>query len=263
MVTRSRHAALVLLFLAGISAGVPAAWAASVEAATASTSAARAILDHVDDLFRGDSSRGRASMTVATANWERTLVLEFWSEGKEKSLIRILEPQKEKGTATLKSGNDIWNYLPKVARVIKLPSSMMSASWMGSHFTNDDLVKESRMADDYEVAIAFEGERDGRRVIEVTCRPKPEAAVVWGKVDVLVLAADHIPLKVLYYDEQMGLARTITYEEVKELGGRRLPVRMRVVPADKPAESTLIVYEDIAFDVVLPPDTFSLRTLQQ
>jgi hypothetical protein len=113
------------------------------------------------------------------------------------------------------------------------------------------------------VAIAFEGEREGRRVVEVTCRPKPEAAVVWGKVDVLVQAADRMPLSELYYDEQMQLARTMTYEEVEELGGRRLPLRLRVVPADKPGESTLVVYQDIAFDVALPPDTFSLRTLQR
>jgi outer membrane lipoprotein-sorting protein len=224
---------------------------------------AREILDHVDDLFRGDSSHGRATMTVTTAHWTRSLTLEFWTEGKEKSLIRILAPEKEKGTATLKAGNDIWNYLPKVKRVIKLPSSMMSASWMGSHFTNDDLVKESRMTEDYTYAVTFEGERDGRRAIEITLVPKPEAPVVWGKVVVVVRAADHMPREVRFYDEDLKLARTIRYGDPKRLGGRELPSTMTVVPADKPDESTVIRYEDITFDVALPADTFSLRTLQR
>ena len=135
------------------------------------------ILDRVDDLFRGDSSHGKATLTVRTENWSRSLTMEFWSRGKDHSLIRILEPKKEKGTATLKAGRDLWNYLPKVKRVVKLPSSMMSASWMGSHFTNDDLVRESRMADDYPFEITFEGSRDGSDIIEITCTPKPEAPV--------------------------------------------------------------------------------------
>jgi outer membrane lipoprotein-sorting protein len=234
---------------------------ATASAALAVT--AREILDHVDDLFRGTSAHGRATMTVTTEHWTRALSLEFWSEGRERTLIRILAPKKEKDTATLKMGNDIWNYLPKVKRVIKLPSTAMSAAWMGSHFTNDDLVKESRMAEDYTFEVTFEGDRDGQRVTEITCLPKPEAAVVWGRVVVLVRAADLMPLEVRFFDEDLRLARTITYGDVRRLGGRELPVELTVVPADKPAESTVVRYDDIAFDVSLDPDTFSLRTLQR
>jgi len=224
---------------------------------------ARRILDHVDDLFRGDSSRGEAEMTIKTEHWTRTLELEFWSKGKERSLIRILAPEKEKGTATLKVGTDLWNYLPKVKRVVKLPSSMLSASWMGSHLTNDDLVKESRMAEDYTYEVAFEGERDGVQVYEIVCIPKPEAAVVWGKVVVRVRQQDSIPLAVEFYDEDMDLARTIVYSDVQRLGGRALPTTLTVVPADEPGELTRIHYQDITFDVGLPDDLFSLRTLQR
>lgn len=224
---------------------------------------ARAILDHVDDLFRGTSSHGRATMRVVTAHWERTLSLEFWTRGKERSLIRILAPTKERGTATLKVENDLWNYLPKVKRVVKLPSSMLSASWMGSHVTNDDLVKESRMADDYDFEVTFEGERDEVPVIEVTCTPKPDAPVVWGRVLVEVRAADLMPRAVRYFDEDLDLARTITYADVAERGGRRLPTRLLVVPTDAPAERTELTWDAIAFDVDLPADTFSLRTLQR
>jgi len=251
---RAPSGATVVLALLGC-LGAPAGAAAA--------RSARDILDHVDDLFRGRSSHGRAAMTVTTAHWTRTLALEFWTEGKEKSLIRILAPQKEKDTATLKVGNDLWNFLPKVKRTIKLPSSMLSASWMGSHFTNDDLVKDSRMAEDYDFEITFEGERDGRGVIEVTCHPKPEAAVEWGKVVVLVRAADLLPLAVTYHDEDMRLARTMTYADVRRLGGRDLPTVMTVVPADAPAESTRVVWEAIEFDLALAGDTFSLRALER
>lgn len=221
------------------------------------------ILDRVDDLFRGKSSQAKMSMTVKTAHWERTLKMEAWSEGKEKSLIRILSPKKEQGTATLKNGDDIWNYLPKVNRVIKIPSSMMSGSWMGSHVTNDDLVKESRMADDYTFHVSFEGEKDGRQVIEITCTPKPEAAVVWGKVLITVRAEDYLPISALYYDEDMNLARTLTWDNMKKFGDRTLPGTMKIVPADKPEESTVMIYDEILFDMKLPEDLFSLRELQK
>lgn len=186
------------------------------------------ILDDIDDLFRGESSHGAATMTVRTQNWSRSLKMEFWSQGKDQSLIRILEPKKERVTATLKSGRDLWNYLPKVKRVVKLPSSMMSASWMGSHFSNDDLVRESRMAVDYTFEKTFRGARDGVEILEITCTPKPDAPVVWGKVVVTVAREDVMPQSIRYYDEDMDLSRTMTYSEMKPLGGRTLPSRIEI-----------------------------------
>ena len=223
----------------------------------------RQILDKVDDLFRSKSSQGLAAMTVTTSHWKRSLSLEMWSKGKEKSLFRILAPKKEKGTATLRSGNDIWNYLPKVKRIIKLSSSMMAASWMGSHFTNDDLVKESRMADDYDFEITFSGEVEGQQIVEVTCHPKPEAAVVWGKVLVRARRTDYLPLFVKYFDEDLRLARTMTFSKVADLGGRTLPTLVTMIPEEKPEESTVIQYKKIDFDIDLKDDFFSLRTLQR
>ena len=224
---------------------------------------AKDILDRVDDLFRGKSSHGKMSMTIKTAHWTRTLTAEIWSKGKDDSLIRILAPKKEEGTATLRAGNNIWNYLPKVNRVIKLPSSMMASSWMGSHFTNDDLVKESRMADDYTFEITFEGVRDNREIIEVTCYPKPEAAVVWGKILVRVDKEELLPMEILYYDEDMNLARTMIFSDIGELGDRRLPRVMKVIPADKPDEYTLVKYDEMDFNVNLSDSLFSIRNLQR
>ncbi len=221
------------------------------------------ILDKVDDLFRGGSSYGRATMIVRTEHWQRTLSLEMWSQGKERSLYRILAPKKEKDTATLKSGKDLWNYLPKVKRVIKLPSSMMSASWMGSHFSNDDLVRDSRMADDYDYEKSFEGIRDDREVVDLTCIPKEDAAVVWGKVVVTAAKPDYLPVSIQYFDEDMALARTLSYGEIRPLGDRLLPSRIEIVQADKPDESTVVIYNELSFDVPIAEDFFSLRTLQQ
>ena len=227
------------------------------------SASSKEILDHVDDLFRGESSYGIFSMRVVTEHYSREMKMEGWSRGKDYSLIRILAPKKEKGTATLKAGKDIWNYLPKIRRVIKVPSSMMGGSWMGSHFTNDDLVKESRMADDYDHEVTFRGDREGVRVIGLTLMPKPLAAVVWGKVVVTVMEKDFMPVGVDYFDEDMIMTRTMAYSDPKRLGGRTLPVRMRIAPTDKPGEYTEILYHEIKFDLDLSEDIFTLRNLQK
>jgi len=224
---------------------------------------ARFLLDRVDDLFRGSSSHGLMTMKVTTVHWSRELRLEEWSQGKDKSLIRILAPKKEAGTTTLKSGGDIWNYLPKVKRVIKLPQSMMGDSWMGSHFTNDDLVRDSRMADDYSYSTTFKGEKDGETVTEITCVPRPDAAVVWGKVVLEIRDRDTMPLRIEYYDEDVKPARIMTFSDFRTFGTRLLPARCRIVPADRPREATEILYESMEFDPSVPANLFSLRSLQE
>jgi hypothetical protein len=134
---------------------------------------------------------------------------------------------------------------------------------MGSHFTNDDIVKESRMADDYTFEVSFRGERKGKEIIEVTCLPKPDAAVVWGKVVVTVRSSDFLPLGISYFDEDMVPARTMTFSRIGPLGDRTLPKLMTIIPADKPDEKTEVLYQEMTFNLDLPPRTFSLRTLQQ
>lgn len=262
LISKAVKAALFLLLCIGIYLLIYLA-ANQLALAQSSTIDAQDILDKVDDLWRGDSSHSTMTMTITTAHWTRTLTIESWSKGKEKSLMRILAPKKEKGTTTLRSGNNIWNYLPKVKRVIKLPSSMMASSWMGSHFTNDDLVKESRMVDDYTFTITFRGEREGRNIAEVTCIPKPDAAVVWGKVVVMVEEENYLPINLLYYDEDLNLARTMTFTDVGKMGGRMIPSLMRIIPSDKPQESTVIKYHEVVFNLPLKDTMFSLRSLQR
>jgi outer membrane lipoprotein-sorting protein len=223
---------------------------------------AREIVDRVDRLLRGRSSRGTMRMDVVTAHWSRSMQMRIWSLGTEYALIRLLAPPKDAGTATLKSGEDMWNYLPRVDRTIKLPASLMGASWMGSHFTNDDLVKESRIIEDYDIEIGYEGARNGVEVWEFVLTPKPEAAVVWGRIEEQVRQGDLMPVWARYYDDRGELARSITFEDFRSMGGRLVPARMVIRPADKPTESTTITYLDLEFDIALDASFFSLRRLQ-
>lgn len=254
MGTDSRRAALL-----GLAAFLLAA--AQVSPARAAEPTLEELLAKTDDLMRGNSSVGKMTMRVKTERWERSLTLKVWSEGKEKTLVRVLAPAKEKGVATLKVGENVWNYLPNVDRTIKVPASMMSGSWMGSHFSNDDLVKEARFTDDFD--CRFESRpAAGEGGYVVACVPKPDAPVVWGKV-VIRARGDLLPEEVVYYDEKGAVARTLTYDDVAELGGRTLPRRMKLVPADKPSEYTEVVYEELELDRALPASTFSLQALER
>ncbi len=223
----------------------------------------REIIDHVDRLLRGKSSRGEFRMAIRTAHWSRALEGRVWSLGTKYSLIQITAPQKEAGTATLRVGDEVWNYLPRVDRTIKIPPSMMMGSWMGSDFTNDDLVKESRLVDDYDIALGYEGPRDGVDVWELVLTPKPEAAVVWGKIVERVRKKDLMPVWARYYDEDGSLVRTMTFSDYRTFSGRLVPATLTVVPTDKPENRTVVTYDSLAFDVGLSPTFFSLRNLER
>ena len=223
---------------------------------------AREIIDRVDRLLRGESSRGRITMEITTEHWSRSLDMEVWSLGVEHSLVRVQSPAREAGTATLKAGQEVWNYLPRVDRTIKVPPSLMMGSWMGSHFTNDDLVKESQIVDDYDFEISFEGEREGVEVWEFQLTPRPEAPVIWGRIDEQVRKADLMPTWIRYYDEDGDLVRTLTFSDYRTMGGRLVPASMLVIPADKPEEHTVLTYHELDFDISLDENFFSLRNLR-
>ena len=223
----------------------------------------RKILDSVDDIYRSNTSHGILTLAVTTTNWQRTLTLEQWSKGKNKHLIKVLKPKKEKDLATLRVDTNVWNYMPKVKKVVKIPSSMMSSSWMGSHFSNDDLVKQSRMVKDYDYSTSFEGIRDGIDIVEITCIPKMNAAVVWGKVEVIVYKEDFIPLRLIYYDEDLNLSRKLEFSNIQIIDNKKIPLKMQMVPENEPGESTTIQWKEIKFDLTISDDFFSLRKLQE
>ncbi len=230
-------------------------------ALTESQERARALLDATDDMHRGASSYSKVTMHVKTARWDRTLTMEGWAQGEEHSLTKILSPAKEAGMATLKVEDNIWNYLPKVDRTMKVPAGMMSGSWMGSHFTNDDLVKESRMADDFDFDLTAEPAADGTGEYVIECTAREDAAVVWGKI-VVKLRPDEQPTEITYWDEDGSLVRTMTFSDYHEADGRMIAGRMKLVPAAEPDEFTEIVYDEIDFDVEIPEGTFTLQALK-
>ncbi|MCA9660924.1 MAG: outer membrane lipoprotein-sorting protein [Myxococcales bacterium] len=221
-----------------------------------------ALLDAIDDLHRGDSSHALMQMKVQTKHWTRSMAMESWSRGEEYSLVRILEPKKERGTATLKVEDDLFTYLSKTGRTIKITGAMMGGSWMGSHFTNDDLVKGTRLADDFD-AKAEEGPAiDGEATYKLTLTPKPDAPVVWGKIEIEVRKSDLMPARETFYDEDGAAVRLLEFTDFRAVNGRTFPARMKMTPLDKPGEYTEIRYAKIEFDVGLKREFFTLQRLQ-
>ncbi|MBN1294807.1 MAG: outer membrane lipoprotein-sorting protein [Candidatus Latescibacteria bacterium] len=219
----------------------------------------QALIRQVETQYQGKTSYATMHMKIVTDAWSRELVMESWSEGRDKFLARILSPKKEEGTASLKIEDDMWNYLPKIDRLMKIPSSLMGDSWMGSHLTNDDLVKENKIDELYTFAVG----KVEDSVATIICTPKSDAAIVWDKVEYQVDLTKIIPVNVYYYDEDGDLVRTMIFDKVENIDGRWIPLRMGVQPVDKPNEMTELVYENLKFDIKLPDDFFSLRSLRR
>jgi hypothetical protein len=218
----------------------------------------QALIRKVETQYQGKTSHAVAQMKITTEYWSREIVMEMWSKGRDTFLARILSPKKDEGVASLKIGEEMWNFLPNIDRLIKIPSSMMGESWMGSHLTNDDLVKENQVDKLYDLTMKKEGGE-----AEVTCIPKPNAPVVWGKIVYRIEMKGLIPLFIDYYDEVNRLVRKMTFDRVKEISGRAIPLHMVVQPIDKPKERTELTYTKLEFDVKLPDDMFSLRSLRR
>jgi outer membrane lipoprotein-sorting protein len=219
------------------------------------------IVRRMDELYRSQTSEALVEMEVITPNWQRTLRMRIWSRGMKDTFIRILEPKKEEGFATLRLGNEMWNYLPKAAKVLKIPPSMMMSSWMGSDFTNDDLVKEFTFVESYRFEMTTpEAPEPG--LLYVKCTPKEGLPVVWGSVILAVREGDLIPVWEKSYDEKGRLARDIEFKDVRTFGGRKIPATMELVPTTKEGHKTVLRYVEAKFDIPLPPDIFTLRNLQ-
>ena len=219
------------------------------------------LIREVDRMYRSNTSYAEFEMEIVTPHWQRTMAMDAWSEGMEKTFIRIKTPLKEKGTATLRVENEMWNYLPKTDKVIKIPPSMMMGSWMGADFTNDDLVKESSLFHDYTYElIDVDSAQD--KLYYINCIPREDLAVVWGNIVIAVNKADSLPVWQKYYDEKGELMRVMAYSDVKMLGGRRIPAVMEVIPEHKEGHKTVIRYLRTEFDVPLNEDTFTLRNLR-
>jgi outer membrane lipoprotein-sorting protein len=201
-------------------------------------------------------------MAVVSKHWERTLTMQIWTEGMDKTFIYITGPKKDEGIATLRINTEMWNYFPKINKVMKVPPSMMMGSWMGSDFTNDDLVKESSLLEDYNHRLIHpENEAIDKYYIELT--PKTETPTVWGKIEITIRKNDYIPLTQVYYDEKGKKMREMIFSNVRKFGNREIPATLEMLPLNKKGQKTVIRYRDIQFDELTDESTFTLRNLQK
>ena len=221
-------------------------------------SSVKDLADQADRLARGNSSEGTMSMKV----YKRGTVsmrMKVWSKGRNKFLAKILRPSRLRGMATLKSGSNLWSFLPRQDRIMKLGSSMMGGSWMGSHFTNDDLVKETDMRKHYTCTKYV----DAGGYMTIYMKPRPNAPVVWGKVVMKVKKAGTISLWTKFYDERGKLKRTMKFQSVRTMGGRTFPTRMVLQPADSPSERTVVTFHKMKFNTSISNGMFTLRGLKR
>ncbi len=220
-----------------------------------------AVVKHFEDMYRSTSSISEVELIITKPRSVRSLEMKMWTKGEEKALIVIQSPAREKDTATLKVDNNLWNYLPRINRTIRIPPSLMMSSWMGSDFTNDDLVRESSFSKDYTYKLT--GHTENPRGWQVDLIARPDIVGLWNKFELIVSENGLIPIQAKYYDRKDRLARTIIWSDVKDFGGHVIPSKMVLTPEDEKGQKTEMIYKDIDFNVAVPDDTFSLSQLER
>ncbi len=221
------------------------------------------LIREADEKARGNSSIGVFSMTIERPGWSRTISMKSWSLGTEYSLIYVTAPAKEKGQVFLKRRNEMWNWIPGIERMVKIPPSMMMQSWMGSDFTNDDLMRESSLVRDYTHKLLGEEKIQDYDCYKIEMIPTENAPVVWGKVIMWVSKKDKLWLKAEYYDEDDILVSREIFSDIKKMDDRVIPCRMEMIPADKQGHKTSMVFEEIDFEIPLKEDFFSIQNMKK
>lgn len=221
----------------------------------------RDIVKGAIDHWRGTSSYSEMTMTIHRPDWERTMTMRGWTEGNKKSLVRVLAPARDRNNGTLMIDNNMWTFSPKVNRVIKVPSSMMNQSWMGSDFSNKDVSRADDIVDQYDHRLLGRAEMDGQLVYEIESVPHEEAAVVWGR-EVLRIRDDYVLVDQRFYDQDDVLVKTLTSLEIGEVGGRMIAKRQRMYKEESPQEWTEIAVSDAQYDLDLDESLFTLSNLR-
>ncbi len=224
---------------------------------------AKEIVQKMDDNAFGGRLKSNARMTIVRPEWSRTMEFKSWADGSDYSLILVTAPAREKGIAYLKREKEMWNFQPSIDRTIKMPPSMMTQSWMGSDFKNDDLVRQSSVVNDYQHKLLGKETIEGRECYKIEMIPNEDAPVVWGKVIVWIDTKDHLNLKTAHYDEDEELVDTSYGQEIKEMGGRLLPTKMTLVPADEEGHKTIMEYISLEFDAKFEARFFSTQNMKR
>ena len=216
---------------------------------------------YADKQMRGDRSSSEIVMTIQTPNWTRTLEIQSGSEGRGQALSTITAPAKEKGIRTLRLENNMWNYFPKLKRKVAVSSSMLLASWMGSDFTNDDILKASSMSEDYEHKFLPDEKLDGKPMKVIENNAKSNSKVMWPKIITLSSQEDCMPRESRYYDKQGTLKRVLSFDNIKTFDGHKVPTRWEMKPKDDPTKKTTLEYKNVKFDVKFSGSHFSQQNL--
>jgi len=222
---------------------------------------AREIVRAAWDHWRGVTSQGEMAMTIHRASWERSMSMKAWTKGQKHSLVRVTAPRKDAGNGTLMIDNAMWTYSPKVNRVMKVPSSMMGQSWMGSDFSNKDVSRADTIVDQYDHTLLEEEKSEGHTVYVIESVPHDDAAVVWGK-EVLKVRDDNVLLAQDFYDQDGKLVKSLRSTKVGNMGGRALALVQRMEKLESDGEWTEIVIDDMSFDVDLPDSLFTRSNLR-
>jgi outer membrane lipoprotein-sorting protein len=231
--------------------------------ANAAEMTATEIVKKSDQLMRGKTTQGSASMEIVNPSWRRTISMDYWSSGSTKFFIHITAPVREKGTTFLKIDKNLYQYLPSAEMRIKISPSMMHQSWMGSDFTNDDLVKESSTVDDYTHKMIGQEDMAGFPAYKIQLDPKPNAPVVWGKLMVWYRKADLVPLREDFYDEKGNKIKTMNFSDIQNVGDRNYPMLLEMIPLNKQGHKTVYKVKKIKFNEQIPESVFSLKNLEK
>ncbi|EGQ7652700.1 outer membrane lipoprotein-sorting protein [Vibrio parahaemolyticus] len=220
------------------------------------------IVQKSDQAMRGKSSYSEATMEIVRPDWTRSMTMKSWTKGTELSLVLVTAPAKDKGSASLKRHREMWNWVPSIERIIKIAPSMLSQSWMGSDFTNDDLINQSSIVVDYQHALLGNDSFEGDKVWVIEATAKPDAPVVWNKVTLWISQSTYLQRKVEFYDEFDERVNVLTTYDVKELGGRKIATRMEMNPVDKPGNKTIFTTHQAQFDFDINDDFFSQQQMK-
>lgn len=224
---------------------------------------ATAIVKRADELMRAESSYSEITMTIIKPDWSREMSMKIWSLEPDYAIIYITEPARDKGTVTLKRKNEVWNWLPSAQKVIKIPPSMMLQSWMGSDFTNDDLVRESSVIKDYTHQLMGEEKISNMDCYKIKLTPKPEAGVVWGKIITWIAKNSYLQPRSEYYDEDGFLVKIFTGSNLQKMDSRNIFTHWEMIPEDKPGNKTIMDYSTIRFNIKTEESFYSERNMKR
>jgi outer membrane lipoprotein-sorting protein len=214
------------------------------------------------ELTQGQSSYSEMTMTIHRPKWDRTIGFKSWMKGSDYALIYVTEPSKEKGQVFLKRKTEMWNWVPSVDRTIKIPPSMMMQSWMGSDITNDDLVSESSIVNDYAQTLLGKENLEGFECYKIELIPEEDAPVVWGKIISWISVKEYYTLKNEYYDEDGILVNVETLSKIKTFGDRSIPSYFEIVPVNKKDQSTVMEILNMRFNEKIDDSFFSIQNMK-